>query len=445
MRKRILLILLLIWIFKEYRFNIKIKNNERRFLLKKKKSYLEGIKLDKININNSELINCNIIRNIFPFKEFYNFITNSSSQNIDVTLSQLFYASSLSHVDNETIYNGIKYYICNEYELEMTYSAKETLKNYITDILKIIRKKIPIDDGITTYKNDFFKIKPKHFPIYHSWIVCKTVEYLFKIQNSYCVFKFGLNKYTKNDVDIYYKLTGKQNIVLIFGGIIGNIASISTFMDTLNDFDIIYPVFPITNKSIDHDFENITDIDDYLELIDEFMLLKNIYNIHVIGWSFGGLLSYNFISKYTSYNIVSQFIVEGLGIPFSCITSTMLINESFTNSLYRLISHVGSKYLISIMLYSLIFKIKSIQWTSYILTPFRNIVWTDNLWNRENVTMYFSKHDFLMPVDIHRSYIDSLENANKIIDNGNHGYYIMSDKFYNALMNHFNKYRYIQV
>lgn len=446
-KKRYLLILLLIWIYKEYKFNKKIKINEHTFQTKRKNLYLSSLKLDDNNIqtvdmSDSEISNNKKIKNVFPFKEFMSFVANSTVEEIDITLSQLFYSSSLTHVDNKTLKNGLIYYICNDYYDDASTLSKNIINTYVNIIVCKLRNIIPYVDNQNNINNNiFFKTDLLHFPVYHSWLLCKLMEYAFKIGNMYTILKYSLQKFTENDVDIYYKLNGKKNIVLIFGGIIGNIGTISNFVHLLDkNYDIIYPVFPITNKSIDYKFENPENITEYLDSINNFLKIHNIKTIHILGWSFGGLLSHNFILNFPDYVIKSQFIIEGLGVPFSCITSTMLINESFINSFTRISNHIENKYFFALFAYCIIFKLKSIQWTSYILTTFRNIVWDTNFLDNENVTLYFSRHDFLLPINLHKNYISSFTKANIIIEDGNHGFYLMSTQFYSSLKHHFEKF-----
>jgi len=256
------------------------------------------------------------------------------------------------------------------------------------------------------------------------------------------VINYGFYRSRYNDVDIYYRLTGKKNIILMFGGIVGNVGSTEyMFKDLLDSYDVIYPVFPITNKAIDYNFMDDNNIVNYIDKINAFLKSKKINTIHIVGWSFGGFTSYVFMKKYPHYTIQSKFIAEGLITPFSCVTSHMLINESLTKSFSRLSLHMQNKYYSAMVAYAFLFKLKNIRWVSYMLLNFRNVQWTNELLNTENTTLYFSKNDFLLPIDFHQHYINSFSNTTIVVDDGSHGYYFFSDKFKETLKNHFIKHK----
>jgi pimeloyl-ACP methyl ester carboxylesterase len=284
------------------------------------------------------------------------------------------------------------------------------------------------------------------FSIGYSWSFSKLFEGYIKISNFISVISYGFYREKLDDVDVYYRLTGKKNIMLMFGGIVGNVGSVQyMFEDFLDQYDIIYPVYPITNKPIDYNFNENNDIIDYVEKINMFLRSKKINMVHIIGWSFGGFTSNVFLKKYPHYIIQSKFIAEGLITPFSCVTSHMLINEPLTKSFNRLSLHMQNKYFSAMVAYAFLFKLKNIKWVSYMLLNFRNVQWTNESLNTDNTTLYFSKNDFLLPIDFHQHYIDSFSNATVVIDDGSHGYYFFSEKFKETLREHFTKYKFKEI
>lgn len=123
----------------------------------------------------------------------------------------------------------------------------------------------------------------------------------------------------------------------------------------------------------------------------------------------------------------------------------MLINEPLLKSFDRLSKHMQNKYYSAMVAYAFLFKLKNIKWVSYMLLNFRNVQWTNESLNDGNTTLYFSKNDFLLPIDFHKHYIDSFSNATIVIDDGSHGYYFFSEKFKETLRNHFIKYKYKEI
>lgn len=432
--------LIIVWIYKEKTFQNKIERNENKFKKKRKQMLLNSGAIENVDITKSEDLNSLIVKNIFPFKEFKTFLLNSSAEVIDLTFGQLFYASSLVYVDDNTLQNLILYSICDEHFESLNCQSQLKIMNYIKECTVIIRTKLPLKDDSIGYT--YHKANDEIFSIGYSWTFSKLFEGYMKLSNFLSVMKYGFYKMTIDDVDIYYRLTGKNNIMLMFGGIVGNVGSVQyMFEDFIDDYDIIYPVYPITNKPIDHNFSENTDIVSYIEKINQFLRSKSINEIHVVGWSFGGFTSNIFLRKYPHYKVHSKFIAEGLITPFSCITSHMLINEPLTKSFDRLQQHMQNKYYSAMVAYAFLFKLKNIKWVSYMLLNFRNVQWTNELLNTCTTTLYFSKNDFLLPIDFHQYYLDSFSNATIVIDDGSHGYYFFSEKFKETLKDHFTKHK----
>lgn len=434
----------LFWLYKEYAFQNKIELNEKKFKDKRKQMLISSNAIENTDIEKSEELNSIAIRNIFPYKEFKNFLSHSTAEVIDITFGQLFYASSLTYVDDYTLKELIIYSICDDYLNQLHETAQLKINNYVLECIKIIRQKLPLKDDSIKYLPH--KINTEIFSIGYSWSYSKLFEGYIKISNFLSVVSYGFYKEKIGDVDVYYRLTGKKNIMLLFGGIVGNVGSIQhMFKDFLDNYDIIYPVYPITNKPIDYNFSEDNDIIDYVEKINQFLKSKKINAIHVVGWSFGGFTSNIFLKKYPYYTIHSKFIAEGLITPFSCVTSHMLINEPLTKSFDRLSRHMQNKYYSAMVVYAFLFKLKNIKWASYMLLNFRNVQWTNESLNANNTTLYFSKNDFLLPIDFHQHYINSFSNATVVIDDGSHGYYFFSEKFRETLQNHFAKFKYREI
>lgn len=434
----------LFWAYKEYAFQHKIELNEKKFKNKRKQMLLSSNTIENIDIGRSEDVNNVAIRHIFPYKEFKQFLCDSSAEVIDITFGQLFYATSLMYVDDKTLRELIIYSICDEYLNQLHKSAQLKINNYVDSCIEIIRLKLPLKDDSIKYQH--YKADNEIFSIGYSWSFSKLFEGYIKISNFISVLNYGFYREKIDDVDIYYRLTGKKNIMLMFGGIVGNIGSVQhMFEDFLDQYDIIYPVYPITNLPIDYNFNTNNDMIDYVDKINRFLQSKKINMFHVVGWSFGGFTSNVFLKKYPHYIVHSKFIAEGLITPFSCVTSHMLINEPLVKSFDRLSRHMQNKYYSAMVAYAFLFKLKNIKWASYTLLNFRNVQWTNESLNTCNTTLYFSKNDFLLPIDFHQHYIDSFSNATVVIDNGSHGYYLFSEKFKETLRNHFLKYKFKEI
>lgn len=436
--------LAILWAYKEYAFQHKIELNEKKFKDKRKQMLLSSNAIENIDITKSEDVNSVAIRHIFPYKEFQQFLCDSTAEVIDITFGQLFYASSLTYVDDETLSDLIIYSICDEYLKDLHESAQLKINNYVDECVKIIRLKLPLKDDSIKYLP--YKANDEIFSIGYSWSFSKLFEGYIKTSNFLSVISYGFYREKIDDVDVYYRLTGKKNIMLMFGGIVGNVGSVQyMFEDFLDQYDIIYPVYPITNKPIDYNFNENNDMIDYVEKINRFLRSKKITMFHVVGWSFGGFTSNVFLKKYPHYTIHSKFIAEGLITPFSCVTSHMLINEPLSKSFDRLSRHMQNKYYSAMVAYAFLFKLKNIKWVSYMLLNFRNVQWTNESLNTNTTTLYFSKNDFLLPIDFHQHYINSFSNATVVIDNGSHGYYFFSEKFKETLRNHFSKYKFKEI
>lgn len=431
----------IIWLYKEYSFLNKIEANEKKFKKKRKQMLLSSNSIANTDITRSENVNSISVRHIFPFKEFKHFLLASSAEVIDITFGQLFYASSLTYVDDSTLKELIKYSICDEYLEQLNIQSQEKIINYVDECINIIRLKLPLTDCSIKYLP--YKANNEIFSIGYSWSFSKFFEGYLKISNFISVLNYGFYRARIDDVDVYYRLTGKPNIMLMFGGIVGNVGSCQCmFEEFLDDYDVIFPVYPITNKPIDYDFSENNDIIDYVDRINLFLKGKKINMVHIIGWSFGGFTSNVFLKRHPHYQIQSKFIAEGLITPFSCVTSHMLINEPLTKSFDRLSHHMQNKYYSAMVAYAFLFKLKNIKWVSYMLLNFRNVQWTNESLNTENTTLYFSKNDFLLPIDFHQHYIDSFSNASVVIDDGSHGYYFFSSVFKDTLRAHFAKYKF---